>query len=84
MLDVLQVEGLVPTESQDAARSPDHNVRAVVLHHLLILLDADPAKENSRLCVVEVFAEPLILLVDLEGQLPVVKVDREKNCHFSR
>lgn len=71
VLDVLQVEGLVPTEGQDAAGGPHHNVRTVVLHHLLVLLDADPAKEHSCLYVVEVLTEPLVLLVDLEGQLPV-------------
>ena len=69
MLDVLQVEGLVTAEGQDATGSPHHNVRAVALQHLLILLDADPTKEHGRLDVVEILTEPLVLLVDLERQL---------------
>lgn len=74
VLDVLEVEGLVSAEGQDAAGGPDHDVGAVVLHHLLVLLDADPTKEHCRLSVVEVLTEPLVLLVDLEGQLPAKKV----------
>ena len=69
MLDVLEVEGLVPAERQDPPRCAHHDVRAVGLHHLLVLLDADPSKEHGRLDVVEVLAEPLVLLVDLERQL---------------
>lgn len=70
MLDVFEVECLVPDECQDPAWGTHHDVRAVGLHHLLILLDADAPEEHGRLDVVEVLAESLILLVDLEGQLP--------------
>ena len=69
MLDVLQVEGLVPAEGQDPARGAHHDVGAAALHHLLVLLDADPAEEHGRLHGVEVLAEPLVLLVDLKGKL---------------
>ena len=71
MLDVLGVEGLVLHQSQDATRGPDHDVRAVVLQGLLVLLDADTTKEHGDLDVVKVLAESLVLFVDLEGQLPV-------------
>ena len=71
MLDVLGVEGLVLHQSQDATGGPDHDVRAVVLQGLLVLLDADTTKEHRDLDVVKVLAESLVLLVDLEGQLPV-------------
>jgi hypothetical protein len=45
-------------------------VRAIVLQDLLILLDADATKEDRDFDIVEVLAEMLVLLVDLEGQLP--------------
>lgn len=72
MLDVFEVEGLVTAQSQDATGGPHHNVRTVALQNLLIFLDTDSAKEDGRLDVVEILTEPLVLLVDLEGQLPAV------------
>ena len=72
MLGVLEVEGLVSHQGQDAPRGAHHNVGAAAPpQDLLVLLDADPAKEDCSADVVEVFAESLILLVNLEGQLPV-------------
>ena len=70
MLDVLSVEGLVLDQRQDTSGGTDHNVRAVVLQHLFILLNADTTKEDGDFDVVKVLAETLILFVDLEGQLP--------------
>ena len=70
VLDVLGVEGLVLDQGQDSSGGTDHDVRAVVLQHLLILLDADTTKEDRDLDVVKVLTETLVLLVDLEGQLP--------------
>ena len=70
MLDVLGVEGLVLDQGQDSPRGTHHDVRAVVLQHLLVLLDADTTKEDRDLDVVKVLAESLVLLVNLEGQLP--------------
>ena len=77
VLDVLGVEGLVLDKGQDSSRGTDHDVGAVVLQHLLILLDADTTKEDGDLDVVKVLAETLVLLVNLEGQLPRVgsKID---------
>ena len=70
MLDVLGVERLVLHKGKDAAGRTDHDVRAVVLQGLLILLDANTSKEDGDFDVVKVLAESLILLVYLEGQLP--------------
>lgn len=81
MLDVLEVEGLVPAERQDPPGCAHHDVWAVGLHHLLILLDADPSKEHRRLDVVEVLAKPLVLLVDLECQLSGVCVGGRRGIH---
>ena len=72
MLNVLEIEGLIADQGQDPPWSPHHDVGAVGLHHLLVLLDADPSKEDRRLDVVKVFAESLVLFVDLERQLPVM------------
>ena len=70
MLDVLSVERLILHEGEDAAGRTDHDVRAVVLQGLLVLLDADTSKEDRNFDVVKVLAESLVLLVYLEGQLP--------------
>ena len=70
VLDVLGVEGLVLDQGQDPPRGTHHDVRAVVLQHLLVLLDADTTKEDRDLDVVKVLTETLVLLVNLEGQLP--------------
>ena len=74
VLYVLGVERLVLDKSQDAARSADDNVGAVVLQHFLVLLYTDTTKEDGHLDVVKVLAEPLVLFVDLEGQLPAMWV----------
>ena len=70
VLDVLGVERLVLDQGQDPPRGTHHDVRAVVLQHLLVLLDADTTKEDGDLDVVKVLAETLVLLINLEGQLP--------------
>ena len=74
MLYMLGVERLVLDKSQDATRSADDNVRAVVFEYLLVLLYADTTKEDGHLDVVKVLAEPLVLFVDLESQLPTMWV----------
>ena len=80
MLGVLEVEGLVSHQRQDPPRGAHHDVgTAAPLEDLLVLLDADPAKEDGCADVVKVLAEPLILLVDLEGQLPVFTVCTRMN-----
>ena len=69
MLDVFGVERLILDQSQDATGGTDHDVGAVVLEHLLILLYTDATEKDGDLDVVEVLAESLVLLVDLESQL---------------
>ena len=78
MLDVLGVEGLVPHQCQDPTGGADHNVGAVAVEHLLVLLDADASKEHRGLDVVKVLAETLVLFVDLKSQLPVMDKRRVK------
>ena len=70
MLRVLEVECPVPHQCQDPPRSAHHDVRTTVpLQRLLVLLDAHTTKEYRDTNVVKVFAESLILFVDLKRQL---------------
>ncbi len=75
MLDVLQSEGLVPDEGEDAAWCSDDDMRAVLLQDLLVLLDGQTTKEYRCLYCGHVLGEPLILFADLEGQLSCVAHD---------
>ena len=76
VLDVLQDQGLPADQGQRAARRPDHNVGAVLLQHLLVLLDGHAAEEHGRSHRGHVLGEALVLLADLEGQLPRVAHDQ--------
>lgn len=49
MFDVTQVECLVACQCQDPARCSHHNVRTVLLQHLLIFLYRQPSKEHCHL-----------------------------------
>lgn len=72
MLCVPEAECPVPHESQDSSWSAHHNVRtAIPPQCLLILLDAHTAKEYRHTNVIKVFAESLILFVDLKRQLSI-------------
>lgn len=75
MLDILQDEGLVPDEGQDAAWCSNNDVRAVLLQHILILLDGQATKEHCCFYCGHVLREALILFTDLEGQLSCVAHD---------
>ena len=80
MLDVLQVEGLLACESEDAAGGADNDVWTVSLEDRLVLLDGHATEEHSDLDVVHVLAEALVLLADLECQLS--RVAQHKNRHL--
>lgn len=69
VFDVLEAEGLVADESEDTPRRPHHNVWAVLLHHLLVLLDGQAAEEHCHLHRGHILGEAFILFTDLEGQL---------------
>lgn len=79
MFDVLQTEGLVPDERQDATRRPDDNVRAVLLQDVLVLLDGHAAEEHGRFDCGQVLGEALVLFTDLEGQFPRVTHDQHRH-----
>ena len=66
MLHVLQVECLVPEESEHTSRCAHHDVRAVALQGLLVLFYAYPAKKYGGFYVVEILTETLVFLVYLE------------------
>lgn len=75
---MFSVEGLVSNQRHDPPWRPHNDVRAVVLDHLLVLLDTDPTKEHGDLDIVKIFAESLVFLVDLECQLSM----RVRECQF--
>lgn len=75
VLDVLQAEGLVPGERENTARRANDNVRAVLLQHLLILLDGQTAKKHRCLDGGHVLGEALVLFTDLESQLSCMAHD---------
>ena len=77
MLDVLQVQGLVADQSQDASWRAHHDVGAVLLQDVLVLLDGHATKEHGRLDSGHVLGEALVLLADLEGQLSRVTHDQD-------
>ena len=77
MFDVLQVEGVVADECQDAARCADHNVGTVLLEDIFVLLDGQAAEEYGRLDRRHVLGEALVLLADLEGQFSRVAHDED-------
>lgn len=49
MFDVTQVECLVAGQRQDPSRCSNHNVRTVLLQHLLVFLYRQPSKEHCHL-----------------------------------
>ena len=72
VLDVLNVQGLLPHQSQDTTGAADNNVRTVVPQLILILLDAHATEEDSCSYCWHVLLEPIVLFADLEGQLTSV------------
>jgi len=72
VLDVLEVEVPGADERQDPAGRADDDVRAVVAQCLLVLLHQHAAEEHRDLHAVHVLGEALVLLADLECQLPCV------------
>lgn len=49
VFNVFEVEALISSQGQDAARGPHDNMRAVLLQHLFILLDRQTTKKHSDL-----------------------------------
>ena len=84
MLDMLEVQRLLPCQGQDSAGCSDDDVWAVGLQHLLVLLDADAAEEHCNLDIIQVFRKPLILFMNLEGQLACVAHDKHADLSVHR
>ena len=77
MLQVLQWKLLALDESENSSRSSHDNMRAVVLQNLLVLSYGHSSEENSDLDIGQKLGEPLVLLADLEGELPGVTHDQD-------
>lgn len=81
---MLEVELLAAHKRKNASRRANDNVRTVVLQHLLVLLDGQAAEKHTDLDALHVAAEPLILLADLEGELPGMTHHQHVHLVFGR
>ena len=70
MLDLSELELPVPDEVEDAAGGANDDVGGVVLQDGLVELLVDTAVEDGGLGLGEVLGEALVLVSDLEGELP--------------
>ena len=75
MLDVFEIERTLSGKRQDTSGSTDHNVRAILLEGLFILLNGHATEKDGCLDVWHVLGESVILLGDLERQLSSVTKD---------
>ena len=64
--DVAGDQQLLVNEGEDAAGGSDHHVRVVLLQDLLVLLDGEASEEVCHLHALEVAAEALKLVADLQ------------------
>lgn len=81
MLDVFEAQGLVADKSEDPAWRANHDVRTVLLQHVLVLLDGQTAEEHCSFDGGHVFGEALVFFADLEGQL--TRVAHHQHRHLS-
>merc|ERR1719318_2554734 len=81
MFQVLERKFLASDESQNPARGSHHDMRAVRLQNLLVLGNGKTTEKHSNLHTGQELAEPLVLLTDLEGQLPGVA--HHQNGHLA-
>ncbi len=79
MFDVFQTEDLGAGQGQDTSRGSHDDVGAILLQDFFVLLDGHASEEHSDLDIVDVLAEALILLTDLESQLTSVSQDQNRD-----
>jgi len=84
VLDILKAECLGADQAENTSGCADNNVGAVLLEHLLVLLNWHTAKEDGDLHAVHVLAESLVLFRDLEGQLASVAHNDDGNVAIDR
>lgn len=77
VFDVLQLEDLAVDQRQGATGCSHHNVRTVLLQHLLVLLNGHAAEEHRHLDARHVLGEALVLFADLKGQFSGVAHDKD-------
>ena len=81
VFDVLEVEVPGSDQSHQPTGCSDHDVRTVGAQHLLVLLHRHSAEEDGDLDVAHVLGEALVLLADLECQLPGVARHQHRHLH---
>lgn len=84
MFQVLQVEFLVPDESENSSWGADNDVRCHCLQGLFVLLNRHAAKEHCDLNARHIFTEALVFLADLESEFSSVAHDQDVDVVLSR
>ena len=84
VLDPVQLEVLVPCQTQDPTGRPHHNVGAVVGENLDVLLDGNSPVKDGRLDGRKVLAKALVLVGNLKGQFAGVADDQDAGFGFLR
>mmetsp|Transcript_13229 Transcript_13229/g.30885 ORF Transcript_13229/g.30885 Transcript_13229/m.30885 type:complete len:226 (-) Transcript_13229:39-716(-) len=79
MLYAVELEILIPSQSQNATGGSHHNVRAVVLENFLVLLDRDSSVKDSGLYLRQVLAESLVLVGNLESEFTGVANNQNRD-----
>mmetsp|Transcript_5324 Transcript_5324/g.9712 ORF Transcript_5324/g.9712 Transcript_5324/m.9712 type:complete len:238 (+) Transcript_5324:635-1348(+) len=79
VLDVIQLERLLPRQSQHTARGAHHDVGTVVLDDVPVGLDGNSSVEYGGLDFGKVLRESFILVGNLEGQFASVAEDQNAN-----
>ena len=81
MTHVLQLECAILRKRLDASRRTHDDVRALLLEHLLLLLDVDTTEDDANLCVRSVHAEAFEFVADLVREL--ARVAEHNRVDFS-
>ena len=79
MFDVFELQEFLSAQRQDSARSAHYDVWTIFLQKLFVFLDGQSTEKCGHLDPRLVLAEALILLLDLESQLPGVTQDEDGN-----
>mmetsp|Transcript_23562 Transcript_23562/g.35816 ORF Transcript_23562/g.35816 Transcript_23562/m.35816 type:complete len:269 (+) Transcript_23562:641-1447(+) len=77
VLDVIQLERLLPRQSQHTARSSHHDVGTVVLDDVPVGLNGNSSVEYGGLDFGKVLRESFVLMGNLEGQFAGVAEDQD-------
>mmetsp|Transcript_24460 Transcript_24460/g.43850 ORF Transcript_24460/g.43850 Transcript_24460/m.43850 type:complete len:202 (-) Transcript_24460:944-1549(-) len=84
VLNMIQLECLLPRQSQNTSRGAHHNVRTIILNHIPVGLDGNPTIEYRSLHFRQILGEPLVLVRNLEGQFTSVTENQHTDLILPR